>query len=612
MTLTEIRFLQGVLESGDLNESDLTQMSKTLRCDQLFFSVPPSNGSDNDHDNDNISNNAKEGEEQEPERESNNCTFNDNDNTSIKSEMSVGSKKRQAYLEARKNQAAEQCKKRAALLWKKTSVAALATARLQVTTTTSSSSTIIRKRLSQEKRPSTLSTQPTVNEEKSEDDDSNSDKEEYEDLDKEKEDQQIQPDTNKSRGKAVFLKRASVNVYGGEGFEICGDFLEENKPFSYDDDDNNDDGDGDDGNDTDADNDEEEDRTGGETESNIQALRDSSDLQQNPLPPTTNPRPGMGLRQASINIYGGSGFEVAETDLFDEIYEQDGSHKTEEHYDPWLYQEFDEHGRKRKDLTILGTSHDDVDCHPHVLSPIQMEVLQPFLPESKRGQSFWLKYSLVRDGSSPISFLQQVRASPCTLLVMETVDREVFGGFFSRPWTIQPGYFGTGESFLWRMKHRRHFPGDYSNSDSSSSSSSLAEQIEREADLEVFQSEIHYANDFFQLCTRDRIGAGGGATSIPQDFGPGRGGIHAPQDIGFGLVLGCGGGSSFGSSLLDCSSSACMTYKSPPLSQCHADGSKFELVNLEAWGFTPCQTEEEARLLEYKKMFLQRNASSPL
>ena len=298
------------------------------------------------------------------------------------------------------------------------------------------------------------------------------------------------------------------------------------------------------------------------------------------------------FRRASVNIYGGDGFEVAEEDLFEKVY--DGEERiSDEDYDPWLFQEFDRTG-KRRDFTILGTSHDDIDCHPHVLSPVQMDLFQPHLPDAKKGESFWLKYSLVRDGASTISFLKQVRASPYTLLAMETVDGEVFGGFFCSAWTIQPNYFGTGESFLWRMKDARKLEG------------SLVEQNDRESDLEIFPSEIYYANRYFQMCLQDKIVSGGGATSLAQDFGLERGGEYQPHQIGFGLQLGSGG------SLLEGSSSASLTFRNPPLSRIHSDGSTFELVNLEAWGFTPCQTEEEARILEYKNMFFKRNASGSL
>ncbi len=366
----------------------------------------------------------------------------------------------------------------------------------------------------------------------------------------------------------IYTRRASTNDYQGEGFEIGEEAfgIEEEKKYSSS---------------TDEDDDDEYDP------------REDSRKSYNSLS-SQSPR-GEGFRRASVNIYGGSGFEVAAEDLFEEIYDGD-NRKSYEDYDPWLFQETDKDG-KRRDFTILGTSHDDVECQPHVLSPVQMDRFQPFLPDSKKGESFWLKYSLVRDGASTISFLQQVRASPYTLLAMETVDGEVFGGFFASAWTVQPDYFGTHESFLWRMKNHRKLPGSDGKPEES-----LVEQIERESELEIFPAEVYYCNNFFQMCHKDKIASGGGTTSLPKDFGDDRGGTYEPHQIGFGLQLGAY------ESLLQGSSSPSLTFRNPPLSKVHADGSSFELLNLEAWGFTPCVTEEEARILEYKNMFFRKHS----
>ncbi len=429
--------------------------------------------------------------------------------------LELGSLKRQLYLEARKRQSEEQMRRRAKALWKKAACAA--------------------------KMIGKLSNQK---------------------LQKEAVDK-TEDESKPAIPRPVFLKRASMNIYGGEGFEIGAEaFISEEEEKKESDD---------------------------EEDSVEEAKKAFSSLS------TQSPR-GEGYRRASVNIYGGSGFEVAEEDLFEQVYDGD-SRRSYEDYDPWLFQETDKNG-KRREFTILGTSHNDVECHPHVLSPVQMDRFQPFLPDTKKGESFWLKYSLVRDGASTISFLQQVRASPYTLLAMETIDGEVFGGFFASAWTVQPDYFGTGESFLWRMKNPRklHEGDDYEPEES------LVEQIERESELEIFPSEVYYANNFFQMCLKDKIASGGGTTSLAKDFGEDRGGTYEPHEIGFGLQLGEYG------SLLQGSSSPSLTFRNPPLSKLHADGSTFELLNLEAWGFTPCQTEEEARILEYKNMFFRKHS----
>jgi hypothetical protein len=301
------------------------------------------------------------------------------------------------------------------------------------------------------------------------------------------------------------------------------------------------------------------------------------------------------VKKASISIYHGEGFEVGHKEAFD-MYSPENNYQ--EHYDPWIYADMDEDGHKRENIHILGTSHDDMTCQPHVLSPILMQSLQEHLPYSKRGQSLWLKYSLVRDGASNIGFLQRLRGSQYTLMAMETVDGEVFGAFCTQPWTIQPRYFGTGESFLWRMKHSRILENgeQYHNG-------SLAEQAQREAAIEVFPAVNYGGNGFFQLCQHDKIAVGGGVCDSPQDFGKGeKPDIYHPERIGFGLVFD-------DASLMYGSSSACLTFQSPPLSKHHSDGSKFELVNLEVWGLTPCLTVEEAQIMECKHLFLKRHAT---
>jgi len=309
-------------------------------------------------------------------------------------------------------------------------------------------------------------------------------------------------------------------------------------------------------------------------------------------------RPDM-IKSASINMYRGEGFEVGNPDAFD-MYSPENHY--EEHYDPWMFTDIDEQGHKRDIVVrILGTSHDDPSAQPHVLSPILMQSLQPHLPISKRGESFWLKYSLVRDGASSIAFLQRLRGSTHTLMAMETVDGEVFGAFCSQPWTIQPRYFGTGESFLWRMKHSRILEnGEQYHT------GTLQEQAQHEAEIEVFPAVVDHQppeQRLYQLCQQDKIAVGGGVCSTPQDFGKGDvAEMYQPEDIGFALVFDEG-------NLMYASSSACLTFQSPPLSKHHVDGSKFELVNLEVWALTPCLSIEEAQIMEHKRLFLKRQAS---
>jgi hypothetical protein len=102
-----------------------------------------------------------------------------------------------------------------------------------------------------------------------------------------------------------------------------------------------------------------------------------------------------------------------------------------DYFDPWKVLDDEYESGGTVSFHILGTSGDDAQAHPHVLSPPLMESLQAFLPYQKSGESFWLKFSLVRDGLSLSSFLRLARGATYTVLAIETVDGEVFGSYTS-------------------------------------------------------------------------------------------------------------------------------------------------------------------------------------
>ena len=565
MTHAEVLFVEDVLNNESLDEEELETINEVLRCDQTFFHHPETNTTT-----------AKEHEPTQDKPEPNAARSSMSSPSSSPPPKllsrrcsapvdSMGSKKRQDLIDARKKQAAELCKKRAKANWRKAAIKARAVGRLY----TASVPRVICEEEEHQSSPLVASSKKSMprNEDPVE-------------VKAENKEANAAPPTRKP----VFFRQASINVYEGEGIEISAE-LEDDLG------DNNDDV---------CEEETKDDETQEDEDTVDETIRSFTAFGEATLTPR-----GEGFRRASVNIYGGKGFEVAEEDLFEEVYDGD-DRRSYEDYDPWLFQETDMNG-KRRDFAILGTSHDDLECHPHVLSPVQMDRFQPLLPDIKRGESFWLKYSLVRDGASTISFLKQVRASPYTLLAIETVGGEVFGGFFANAWTVQSEYFGTGASFLWRMKHARKVPQGSNNSGEDGGEGSLEEQIERESDLEFFPAQVYYGNNLFQLCHQDKITAGGGTTSTPQNFGVGNEAsptYYSPHQIGFGLLLGRDG------SLLEGSSSASLTFRNPPLAKAHEDGSTFEVLNLEAWGFTPCLNEEEARILEYKNMFFKRHASS--
>lgn len=222
---------------------------------------------------------------------------------------------------------------------------------------------------------------------------------------------------------------------------------------------------------------------------------------------------------------------------------------------------------------ILGTSADDEASMPHVLSPPLMETLYDFLPFSCSESNFFMKYSLIRDGASFIPMLQQIRGSKHTILAIETTDGEVFGAFTSTAWKHSADYYGSGESFLWRMKHDRR---------------TLCTSVFDQANLE---SEVDFfpwtgSNYLVQYCSKERLALGGGDS-------------RKVSNGGFAVAI--------ESTMLYGTSTQSGTFDNPPLSKVHTNGTPFEIVNMEIWSMTPANTETEAERLEMATLFLEEH-----
>jgi hypothetical protein len=264
-----------------------------------------------------------------------------------------------------------------------------------------------------------------------------------------------------------------------------------------------------------------------------------------------------------------------------------------DYYDSWMVIE-DEYengygGGGTLPFRILGTSATDKSAMPHVLSPPLMESLQAFMPYSKMGENFWLKYSMVRDGASLHSFLRHARGSKYSVMAIETVDGEVFGAFVGEAWRKNWNYYGSGQSFLWRMRHTRH-----------EKTHSIIDQAHMESEIDVYP--FTGENRCVQLCTDDNICVGGGSLDpmkSSQSLASDPSVVINDFDWGAGLVI--------QDDLLQGTSSPCLTFGSPSLSNEHADGSRFEIINMELWTLTPCMTLDEAEKLELGRLFLEKH-----
>jgi hypothetical protein len=146
--------------------------------------------------------------------------------------------------------------------------------------------------------------------------------------------------------------------------------------------------------------------------------------------------------RSSWNEEDGGQLHYDSWEVLKDEYAEDFGFDYKERITPELDEDEDHHFR------ILGTSADDVAAHPHVLSPPLMDALMSFLPETLENQNFWLKYSLIRDGSSINTLKQYVRGSANTILAIETTTGQVFGAFTTSPWRTQ---FGKLLESVWML-----------------------------------------------------------------------------------------------------------------------------------------------------------------
>ncbi len=249
--------------------------------------------------------------------------------------------------------------------------------------------------------------------------------------------------------------------------------------------------------------------------------------------------------------------------------------------------DFDEH-EAGNIFRILGTSADDTSAHPHVLSPPLMDSLMNHFPNSVKNENFWLKFSLVRDGASFDTLKHYIRGATHTILAVETTKGHVFGSFTSSPWRTHNGYYGTGEAFLWRMRHSRK-----------TKVHSLLDQAQLETKIDVYP--FSGLNEMVQLCTYDMIAVGGGQLDedgkqkLPVGLDP-----NAYSGFGFAI----------NDDLLNGSTSPCATFCNKCLVGDSSEGEIFQVVNLECWSLTPCMTVDSAEKLEMTQFFVNESSRS--
>jgi hypothetical protein len=262
---------------------------------------------------------------------------------------------------------------------------------------------------------------------------------------------------------------------------------------------------------------------------------------------------------------------------------------------------------------ILGTSADDASAQPHVLSPPLMDALMSFVPPTLRGQNYWLKYSLLRDGASLAVLQHYVRASDYVVLAIETLEGDVFGCFTSSPWRYHGGYFGRDPAFVWRMRHSRR-----------TKVASLFDQAQLESIIDVYVYKG--VNALLQVCHQNLLAVGGAGAgdqqlqlkcrSLPEkDSVPSNNLASDVLPLNAGDVSTlvdtshCGFAIALTHDLLYGTTNPCSTFKSPNLCNSGKEGVSFEVANLEMWTFSPAYEINSAEKLEMTKYFIHHSSA---
>jgi hypothetical protein len=198
------------------------------------------------------------------------------------------------------------------------------------------------------------------------------------------------------------------------------------------------------------------------------------------------------------------------------------------------------------DFEMIPEPQSVLTACPPILNQGMRKQLVSHLPASVQIMTCHRLFALARDGDSFLSMIHRCNAFNHTLLVIETVEGYILGGYTCFPWGKQacstgPSYYGSGQSFLFAS----HPDGSPIKSQSK--------------ELQIFAWTRE--NDFFQLCNvlDEKLAMGGGGN--------------------FGMVV--------QDNFSRGTTASCSTFGNPALIPLQTNvGGTFEVLNLEIYGFT--------------------------
>lgn len=214
--------------------------------------------------------------------------------------------------------------------------------------------------------------------------------------------------------------------------------------------------------------------------------------------------------------------------------------------------------------------YDDASFHPEpiltnisskfpvdslIFTQLHAKAIQPHLPEILRMKKYSLTYSMFNHGSDLTTFYNASKSKLDTLLIIQTLEGSVFGGYSNAEWRPQANYFGSGESFLFSFDALTS-----TTKDSDGDTTETEEAVEMEENtLQVHTFRWTYANTLFCFASHGQLAMGGGGD-------------------GFGLVI--------DKDFSTVTSSACQTYGNTTSLDSRRVGEAGEgsrILNLELW-----------------------------
>jgi hypothetical protein len=168
-----------------------------------------------------------------------------------------------------------------------------------------------------------------------------------------------------------------------------------------------------------------------------------------------------------------------------------------------------------------------------LIVPQHVEVLIKEMPDRFNQHKWHLKYSTARDGISLKTLYRRVAKQSPTIMIVKDTQSHVFGVFAPDPWRNHHKFYGTGETFVFKLEPELAF----------------YHWNQREHSVEK-------RNNFFMFSTDDCIGVGGG----------GHFALWLDEDLLYG------------------NSSRCKTFDNESL----AGSESFQVLNIEVWHLHHC------------------------